>query len=154
MKQCEKNDLWSRKLPDNKAGRWQQIIRALGPADLRRGSGDAERMFTKLVVNSGQPSQRFMIYVLPWDPPSFPPSGATGVVAEVYGMISHRMRVPAWSFKPPWLRGSDNNALCIFPPECLFSPSAKSSSPLFSLLPSHPLRCCSPGGFAQKHLHI
>lgn len=74
MKQCKKNDLWSRKLPDNKAGRWQQIIRALGAADLRRGSGDAERMFTKLVVNSGQPSHRFMIYVSPWDPPSFPPS--------------------------------------------------------------------------------
>lgn len=72
MKLCEKNDPWSRKLPDNKAGRWQQIIRALGAADLRRGFRDAERMFTKLVVNSGQPSHRFMIYVLPWDPP--PPS--------------------------------------------------------------------------------
>lgn len=69
MKLCEKYDLCSRKLPDNKAGRWQQIIRALGAADLRRGSGDAERMFTKLDVNSGQPSHRFMIYVLPWDPP-------------------------------------------------------------------------------------
>lgn len=154
MKLREKNDLWSRKLPDNKAGRWQQIIRALGAADLLRGSGDAERMFTKLVVNSGQPSHRFMIYVSPRDPPSFSPSGATGVVAEVYGMISQRMRVPARSFEPPRLRGSDNNALCIPPPECLFSPSAKSSSPLFSLLPSHPLHCCSPSIFAQKHLYI
>lgn len=72
MKLCEKYDLCSRKLPDNKAGRWQQIIRALGAADLRRGSGDAERMFTKLDVNSGQPSHRFMIYVLPWDPPPPP----------------------------------------------------------------------------------
>lgn len=76
MKLCEKNDPWSRKLPDNKAGRWQQIIRALGAADLRRGFRDAERMFTNLVVNSGQPPHRFMIYVLPWDPPLLPSPGS------------------------------------------------------------------------------
>lgn len=36
-------------------------------------------------------------------PLSLPPKGATGVGDEGCGMISHRMRIPAWSFKPPWL---------------------------------------------------
>lgn len=36
-------------------------------------------------------------------PLSLPPLGATGVGDEVYGMISHRMKVPSWIFEPPRL---------------------------------------------------
>lgn len=58
---------------------------------------------------------------------SLSPTGATGVGDEGCGMISHRMRNPAWSFKRPWLGGVNNNAACVLPPEYLLSPSSKSS---------------------------
>lgn len=79
-------------------------------------------------------------------PLSLPPTGATGVGDEGCGMISQKMRILPWSFKPPphGFGAADNNAVCVLPPEYLFSPSPKSSSPLFLPLFSHLLSAVVP----------
>lgn len=110
------------------------------------GSRDAERMFTKLVVNSGQPSHRFMIYVFP---SALAPSPPLPWEPQVLTMRVVEWFHTGWGFQPGVLNahgfgGAGNNAVCALPSEYFFSPSPNSSSPLFSPLFSHLLSAVVP----------
>lgn len=99
------------------------------------GSRDGERMFTKLVVNSGQPSHRFMIYVFP---SALAPSPSLPWEPQVSAVRVVEWFHTGWGFQPGVLNargfgGAEHNAVFLLPPEYLFSPSPKSLlfSPLF-----------------------